>query len=276
MKRLKKWLAAGLICLMCSSTVMSGTELTALAATTTTAKTTSTTAKKNTAVKKGWVTYSSKTKKYYKNGKHVTGLQKIGSKYYFFKSNGNLYKKTVKSNGKTYYINPEGVAYVYKYKSKWYTPNGKKISSSKALKYTTLISAEKIVNQITTSKMTKKQKLKACFDWTIKHYYATRRIFNNQTNWPELYANDYFESNRGGNCFSDACAFAYLAKALGYKNVYVCVDTNKIGPRGNGHSWAEIDGLVYDPLFAEAKGYYKYFGVSYRSFGLTAIRHVKL
>lgn len=39
---------------------------------------------------------------------------------------------------------------------------------------------------------------------------------------------------------------------------------------------AEIDGLVYDPLFAEAKNYYKYYGATYASYGLTAIRRVAI
>lgn len=63
-------------------------------------------------------------------------------------------------------------------------------------------------------------------------------------------------------------------KALGYKNVYACVDTSQTN--GSGHCWAEIDGLVYDPLFSEAKGYYKYFGASYRSYGLYPMRKVAI
>ena len=97
----------------------------------------------------------------------------------------------------------------------------------------------------------------------------------NQTSWPALYANDYFINNgKRGNCFSDACSFAYLAKALGYKNVYACVDTSQTN--GSGQCWAEVDGLVYDPLFSEAKGYYKYFGASYRSYGLYPMRKVAI
>ena len=95
----------------------------------------------------------------------------------------------------------------------------------------------------------------------------------NQTAWPALYANDYLIlSGKGGDCFSDACSFAYLAKALGYKNVYVCVDTTATD--GSGHCWAEIGGRVYDPLFAEAKSYYGYFGVGYGSYGLYPERRV--
>ena len=159
-----------------------------------------------------------------------------------------------------------------------YYADGKKMSSQKAYEYETLQRAKNVVSKITTSGMSKGKKFQTCFNWVIKHNYSTKRIFMNQTSWPALYANDYLvDSNtvgHGGNCFSDACAFAYLAKALGYKNVYVCVDTNKVG--GSGHCWAEIGGLVYDPLFAEAKNYSKYFGATYRTYGLSAIRKVAI
>lgn len=122
--------------------------------------------------------------------------------------------------------------------------------------------------------MSKSEKFETCFRWVMyQHYYDTRRIFYNQTAWPALYANDYLIlSGKGGDCFSDACSFAYLAKALGYKNVYVCVDTTATD--GSGHCWAEIGGRVYDPLFAEAKNYYGYFGVGYGSYGLYPERRV--
>ena len=148
------------------------------------------------------------------------------------------------------------------------------MNSTKAYEYETLQRAKNVVNAITKPSMSKSQKFEACFRWVMyQHYYETKRIFRNQTAWPALYANDYLIlSGKGGDCFSDACAFAYLAKALGYNNVYVCVDTTSTD--GSGHCWAEIGGLVYDPLFAEAKSYYGYFGVSYGSYGLYAERRV--
>ena len=69
-----------------------------------------------------------------------------------------------------------------------------------------------------------------------------------------LFANDHFERGNGC-CVSDACAFAFLAKECGYKNVYVCDDT--------GHAWAEIDGYVYDPLFAESKNFNNNYKATY-------------
>lgn len=227
-------------------------------------------------MKTGWITY--KNKKYYfgADGKRCSGVQKIKEKYYYFSEKGVLKTGTVKSGNNTYYCTAQGILEAQKKGSTLYYANGKKMSSTKAYEYETMQRAKTIVSQITTSGMSKSQKFQTCFNWVIKHNYATKRIFMNQTAWPALYANDYLVDSRttgyGGNCFSDACAFAYLAKALGYKNVYVCVDTAKLG--GSGHCWAEIGGLVYDPLFAEAKSYSKYFGATYRTYGLSAIRRV--
>lgn len=187
-------------------------------------------------------------------------------------------KGTVKLGKYTYYCTEKGILEAQKKGNTLYYADGKKMSSQKAYEYETLQRAKNVVSKITTSGMSKGKKFQTCFNWVIKHNYSTKRIFMNQTSWPALYANDYLvDSNtvgHGGNCFSDACAFAYLAKALGYKNVYVCVDTNKVG--GSGHCWAEIGGLVYDPLFAEAKNYSKYFGATYRTYGLSAIRKVAI
>jgi hypothetical protein len=147
------------------------------------------------------------------------------------------------------------------------------MSGVKAQDAITLTRAKAIVDQITNSKMSQSQKLKACYDWVIAKPYVTRRKFSNFEGWPAVYANDHFVLG-GGNCEADASAFAYLAKALGYTKIYVCTDSN--GTSGLAHSWTEIDGKVYDPLFSEAKDYYKYYGVSYSSYGLHPILHIAI
>lgn len=221
---------------------------------------------------KGWLTYNKKRYYFGADGKRCSGVKKIKGKYYYFNEKGVLQKKTVKSGKNTYYCTDKGILEAQKKGNTLYYPNGKKMNSTKAYEYETLQRAKKIVANITTSNMSKSQKFETCFNWVIHHYYDTRRIFKNQKAWPALYANDYFIPGGGGDCFSDACAFAYLAKALGYKNIYVCVDTKVLD--GSGHCWAEIGGLVYDPLFAEAKSYYGYFGTTYGSYGLGAERRV--
>ena len=91
--------------------------------------------------------------------------------------------------------------------------------------------------------------------------------------WYAVQANDHFE--RGcGDCIADASAFAYLAKALGYKNVYICADGSRRDD--NSHAWTEINGRVYDPLFAEAKSYSRYYGLPRRSYELSAVLRYRL
>lgn len=225
-------------------------------------------------MKTGWVKYNNKKYYFDTDGKRCSGVKKINGKYYYFNEKGVMKTGTVTSGKNTYYCTDKGILEAQKKGKTFYYANGKKMNETKAYEYETLQRAKNIVSQITNSKMTQGQKLQTCFNWVIKHYYATRRIFMNQTAWPALYANDYFIPGGGGNCFSDACSFAYLAKALGYQDVYVCVDTLKVN--GSGHCWAEINGLVYDPLFAEAKNYAKYYGGTYRSYGLLPLRKVKL
>lgn len=222
----------------------------------------------------GWIIYNNKKYYFGSNGKRYSGVKKINGKYYYFSDKGVLRRTTVTEGKNTYYCTEHGVLEAQKIGGNYYYANGKKMDSAKAYEYETLLRARSVVAEITNANMSKSQKFETCFNWVIKHYYATRRVFMNQTAWPALYANDYLIPSGGGNCFSDGCAFAYLAKALGYKNVYVCVDTDELGD--SGHCWAEIDGLVYDPLFAEAKNYYEYYGATYASYGLTAIRRVAI
>ena len=134
--------------------------------------------------------------------------------------------------------------------------------------------SKQIVKQITNSRMSKEQKLQTCFNWVIRKYYYTWRRFDQAGKyWPGVNANDHFIYGKG-DCIADASAFAYLAKAIGYKKVYVCADAQQ--SNNNAHSWAEINGRVYDPLFAEAKSYSKYYGASYGSYGLYPILRYRL
>jgi hypothetical protein len=225
---------------------------------------------KNGTPATGWKTISGKKYYFRKSGVMVTGAVKIGKSYYYFNEKGQL-QTTTKTVGKTtYYIDDNGCIEARKKGTTYYYADGSKMSSVDALDFETLQTAKGIVAEITTSSMTQSQKIKACFDWVIKKPYVTRRSFVNEPGWPAVYANDHFLLG-GGNCFADAAAFAYLAKALGCKNIYVCVDADEPGV---GHSWAEVDGKVYDPLFAEAKDYNAYFGVAISKYPLYAILHI--
>ena len=81
---------------------------------------------KTKAVKKGWVK-TAKGKTYYKNGKKVTGIQKIGKQTYYFDKKGIMQKnKIIKVKGKIYAFDKKG----HMVKNKSYTGklNGKKVT----------------------------------------------------------------------------------------------------------------------------------------------------
>ena len=108
--------------------------------------------------------------------------------------------------------------------------------------------AMQLVGQLTNDSMSKREKLLKCYSYIqstefkrpwLPHYYGN--------DWPQKYANNWFDK-RSGNCFSYASALGYVAKVIGYENVYCC--------NGKIHGWAEIDGLIYDT----SKGYR---GISY-------------
>ena len=225
----------------------------------------------NGTVLRGWKKFSNGRSYFDANGVRATGLKKIGKYTYYFNGKGIMQTGTVKVKNNTYYLKDNGQMEARKTGSKYYNASGKAMSKVQANDFETLQRAKGIVKKITTSKMTKSEKLKKCFDWVISKPYVTRRTFSNTAGWPAVYANDHFVMG-GGNCFSDAAAFAYLAKALGYTKIYVCVDSD--GRGGSGHSWAEINGLVYDPLFAEAKSYSKNYGVKYGVYILHPILHI--
>ncbi len=244
--------------------------------------------KKAKKPKKGWYKTKKGNRQYYRRGKYVTGVQRIQRKYYYFAKNGALKKGIVITSKYIYYGDGNGVlSAMEKRKGKpssfqgqrvkcFYYPNGKKMPVVEAYEFQTLQIAKAIIRQITRPEMTQAQKLKICFDWVISKVYETPRTFSNFPGWPALFANDHFLRGRG-NCFSDGAAFAYLAKALGYENVYVCVDSDGNNP--NGHCWAEIDGLAYDPLFAEVGkfgGYYSNYGARYGVYKEYPILHIKL
>lgn len=226
--------------------------------------------------KTGWM--DAKNGKRYFNyyGIMVTGLQTIGGSQYYFNSDGNLQTGEFTVNSSYYTADENGVI------STIYTQNGdgsvtgtdgngNALSSAKIEEWKALRNAKAVVASITNDSMTKSQKIQACFNWVMRKPYATLRRFSNFEGWPATYANDHFEKGRG-NCQSDAAAFAYLCKALGCTGVYVCADSD--GSWGLAHSWTEVEGRYYDPLFAESKGYSKYYAAA--SYSLPAILHIQI
>lgn len=208
----------------------------------------------------------------------AVGWKNIDNHWYYFNKYGVMQTGWKEVNGKKYYlrkINNEGlrgaaVTGVRKIDKKWYifgSSRGilkREMTKKDKEDFDTLKKAKEIVKSITNDKMNDAQKMRACFDWVMAKPYAVFRKFDVNKNWTVLYANDHFVTG-GGDCHSDAAAYAYLLRALGYKNVYVCLDCD--GTKAQGHSWAEFDGKVYDPLFAQARVFEDYYGVGYKRNG---------
>ncbi len=212
------------------------------------------------------ITYYNESEKYYSNGKLANGIFKYSNikqnvkkgvpaeklkiksdSMYFYNSKGKLLKKgVVGSSALGYYyadskgkidLNYCGVA--KKDGKSWNVICGKatKVVTEKDK---TLCRALKVINKITTADMTKSEKLRICYDYVAKTYdeYNPRIPHFHGKDWEIIYANDIFVGG-GGNCFSFGSAFAFIAKGIGYENVYAC--------NSGGHGWAEVNGKVYDP-----------------------------
>lgn len=247
----------------------------------------------------GGKTYSYKVRAYVKSGgsisysawskskkikKEISGkiIEKDGRKYFQYADGKKAKKRFVTIKGKTYYFGKKGImekGWMKKGDSYYYfdrstgvqrmdcTVDGIKLKKDGTAKDTsynkkmiaTMMEAKSIMNKVTEPTDTKEQKLKKVFDWVLKHPYKRYRILpqaRKKKGWEIDYANDVYKKGNGC-CVSEACAFAFLARECGYKEVYVCDDT--------GHAWGEVDGRVYDTLFAEAKSYKKYFNSDYRT-----------
>ena len=124
----------------------------------------------------------------------------------------------------------------------------------------TLYRAFKYIDKVTSPGMTRDEKRKTIFTFMLSYAnlpeYNPRIPHYHGDDWPIIYANDVFVNN-GGNCISFGAAFAYMGKALGYKDVYAC--------HSGGHGWAELEGLIYDPEWARHGQYdaFAYYGTTY-------------
>ncbi len=222
------------------------------------------------------VTTASGYKKYkYSDGTYAKStFVSIESKKYYFGSDKIMTTGWAKISGSYYYFNrTSGVM------QKDTTVDGIKLKSSgkasastdEKTRIKTMIKARAIYLEVTNPTDSKSTKLKKCFKWTMSCTYKRYRVLSaGKSSYPDtwtcVFANDCFDTKKGC-CISEACAFAFLANECGY-TAYVCDDT--------GHGWCEINGLVYDTLFAEAKSFKKYYGRSYSVAGLHRVNKTSL
>lgn len=183
-----------------------------------------------------------------KNGQPVCGWKKLGESYYYFdRENAKM------ASGCTV----DGIQL---------KKSGQAVeTNANVQKIQTMIKARNIVLQVTKPSDTLEQKIKKCFLWVFQFPYRQYRRLNpiyRQPGWEVTFANDIFD-RRQGCCVSEASATAFLFHECGCKTVYVATDT--------GHAWVELNGRVYDPLFAEARGFDNYYNRPYAGYGMYAV-----
>ena len=192
---------------------------------------------------------------YYANSKGnlASGWEKIKGGYYFF--GRSSYKMARNKSVEKVTLTKYGVA------------EGGAKNKARAKSY---VKADNVMESKTKASDSKSAKLKKCFNYVMNVGYKQYRKYKDvkgDSNWDVTFANDIFNNNLGC-CVSKACAFAYLAAACGYDKVTICCDTS--------HAWTDIDGKLFDPVFAKSKGYSKNYNSSYYDYRRNAAVKVKL
>lgn len=163
-----------------------------------------------------------------KKGKAVKGWQKLGNKVYYASKTG---KCVVNQTVDGIRLNKNGYA-----------------TSTKAL---CKAAARRFISLHTTSKMSKRQKLRACFNQIIWYNRfvgnmdPTPAEFKKKT-WVYKYALQMFQNGLTGNCYGISSSVAAVAKELGYQPYVITIP--------DGHSFVVIDGLYYDNMYGTLFG----------------------
>lgn len=164
-----------------------------------------------------------------KKGRQLTGWHKVGKSYRYFtvanKAKGSMVTGKVVNGVK---LDKQGRAVLN--------------SQSKA-ELKVLVKATEFVESHTRPAWSQKKKLRACYN-LLKNKYSERsyRRFSPKSGWQRAYALDIF-TKKSGDCDSYGSAFAYIANAIGCKSCKVV--------SSGGHTWAEVNGKVYDPEWAK-------------------------
>ena len=127
------------------------------------------------------------------------------------------------------------------------------------------LEAQKVVQAVSKPSDSKSKKLYKAYLWMKKFPYRQYRSMKaakkkHPNDWDVVFANDIFKKHKGC-CASESCAFAYIAKVCGYEKVTICSDG-----KGLEHVWVDINGRLYDPLFAEARGFKKNYNARYTDY----------
>lgn len=211
--------------------------------------------KKGGYAKNMFFTYRKNVYRVNKKGVVVKGWMKYKGNYYFFDRESG--KMKIGGKADNFKISRYGV-----FKDNKYNLERVKV----------YLLAQKVMEKYTSPTDSKSDKLYKCYKWLAKYpYMEFRKVRDTKKkhpkDWDIIYARDIFDRHKGC-CASEAAAFAYLAKTCGYKDVKICSDT--------GHCWVDIDGKLYDPLFAEDRGFSKNYNATYWDYRVHPAYYKKL
>lgn len=234
---------------------------------------------KGTQVKNKWKRYQGYKYYFGSDGYACIGGNKIGNKVYVFDESGHLIEKQIKKmvtvSGKKYYIisndgQPKTGYFIYRnnlyyadskgrcYQNRtrddgqlYFTSSGAARKDTNALLKMRVMT---IVSKITTPKMSKSQKLRACWKYVVSDggfSYGGEDPNFNKSGWGREAALSMFNT-KIGNCYGFSCILAAFAKELGYKKIELIAGrtpgTMDHAPDGfTSHCWVRIDGKYYDP-----------------------------
>lgn len=232
-------------------------------------------------LKRGWT-----SNRYFdKKGYAVSGMVKIKKKWYFFDDvtckllKGRKNHEVVTADGVTHMVDKSGKAVTgwkknkktkqaYYYNAKGvrvynkvvdgvrigadgYTAAGAKVKALEEDQSPVMAKARAVVNNITSSNMSRSQKLSRCWSYiTGGSFSYASKYPDGGSGWQRRLALNMLNTH-SGNCYGFACAFAALAKACGYNPVVVaglCHGTRD--GRADGltrHCCVKINGAWYDP-----------------------------
>lgn len=137
------------------------------------------------------------------HGHPATGYFIYRNNLYYADSKGRCYLNRSRENGQLYFTS-SGAA---------------RKNTAALLKMQTM----QTVSSLTSSNMTKAKKLRACWNYIVSwrnFSYGGSDPNLNQKGWYRSTALKMLQTKRG-NCYSFACAFAAMAKEVGYKNIKI-------------------------------------------------------
>lgn len=164
-----------------------------------------------------------------KKGRQQTGWHKVGKDYRFF---------AVANKDKGAMVISKVVNGVRLDKS------GKAVLNSETrAELNVLVKATALVEKRTKPAWSQKKKLRTCYN-LLRDKYSERALrgFSSKSGWQRPFALDILDK-KTGSCHSYAAGFAYIANAIG------CASCKVVS--SGGHSWAEVNGKVYDPEWAK-------------------------